>query len=190
MMLTRWFKNRAARRNAARGLYRLAVAQARLPVFYERLGVADTIDGRFDLIILHVFLIVDRLRDLGPEGRRLGQTLFDQMFTTIDLTLREMGVGDLGVPKHMKKMMKAFNGRLHSYHEALSTRNEAALELAVSRNIYRANGEAVPAGSTEIAAYILAARDGFENVSLQDLLTKGAISFPSFGAERKEAVYG
>ena len=84
------------------------MAQSRDPAFYEALGVADSVDGRFDLISLHTILVIERLEQFGKPGRKLAQTLFDTMFVTMDFTLREMGVGDLGVPKHMQKMMKAF----------------------------------------------------------------------------------
>ncbi len=185
-----WFKNRKARKDAAAGLFESALAQARSPVFYERLGVADSIDGRFDLIILHVYLIQQRLGALGPQGRKLSQALFDKMFVTMDFTLREIGVGDLGVPKHMKRMMKAFNGRAHSYHDALAARNTAALELAVARNIFRMQGEAMPAGCEAIASYIFAANDLMASYTIEDFMS-GEVQFPPVDLSiRKEAAYG
>jgi len=177
-----WFQDRKTRKDAAVRLYDAVVAQSRLPVFYERLGVADTIDGRFDLIILHVFLMVNRLGELGPEGRKLAQALFDRMFKTMEPSLREMGIGDLGIPKHMKKMMKAFNGRLHIYHDAFEA--GADLQDAIARNIYRADARSD--GSAEVARYALATRDVFATLKLNEFLN-GAVSFPDIAFAYKEA---
>lgn len=182
-MLTDWLNRRKARKDAAMKLYNAVVAQSRLPVFYDRFGIADTFDGRFDLIILHVFLMVNRLGELGPGGRRLSQALFDRMFKTMEPSLREMGIGDLGIPKHMKKMMKAFNGRLHIYHDAFE--NGADLQCAIARNLYRT--DTLSNDSAQMARYALAARDAFAAVSLNDFLN-GAVSFPDVAFEHREAL--
>jgi len=187
-MLTDWLNRRKARKAAAAKLYEAVVAQSRLPVFFGRLGVADTIDGRFDLMILHVFLMVQRLGQLGPEGHKLSQSLFDAMFKNVALTLREMGIGDLGVPKHMKKMMKAFNGRLHIYHQAMESRDVAALQLAIARNLYRAEGEAIPQGSEAVANYAMNIADAFQSYSFDDFVN-GTVAFPYIEQPRKEAAY-
>ncbi|MGH1403329.1 MAG: ubiquinol-cytochrome C chaperone family protein [Alphaproteobacteria bacterium] len=102
----------------ASALYQAALSSSKKEVFYTRYGVPDTFDGRFDLLLLHLFLI---LRPLTREGsyEKLSQAVFDTTFRNMDQTLREMGIGDMGIPKHMKRMMKAFNGRMHSYQEAL-----------------------------------------------------------------------
>src|SRR5689334_9758544 len=95
-----------ARRAAA--LYAAIVSQARRPEFYESMGVPDTLDGRFDLIVLHASIYLKRLRAAGPEGRDLAQALFDTMFDNLDQSLREMGVGDVTVPKKIRAMVEAF----------------------------------------------------------------------------------
>lgn len=130
-------KSRNGRRkekSAEEALYSCALAQTRDPVFYERGGVPDTFDGRFDLLLAHVFLI---LHALATHERydAVSQGLFDAMFRDMDQTLREMGIGDMGIPKHMKRMMKAFNGRMHAYRDAM-TDGECALEDALIRNLY------------------------------------------------------
>ena len=181
-----WFKQRKARKEAAIRLYDMAVAQSRAPEFYARMGVADTIDGRFDLLTLHIYLIMDRLYALGPEGRTLAQTLFDRMFHMVDLSLREMGFGDLGIPKHMKKMMKAFNGRAHSYHAALAAGNDDAMQLAVTRNVYRVEGESIPAGVFDLTGYALEAHKTFAACDF-DAFMNGHIRFPAI-ARTKEAI--
>ncbi len=177
MMLMQWLKDRQARKAAAERLYQAALVQSREPVFYEDYGVADTMDGRFDLLCLHVFLLIDRLERFGAKGRKMGQAVFDRMFVNVDLTLREIGIGDLGVPKHMNKMMKAFNGRVHAYHEALAAGEPAALQLAVSRNVFRASGEAIPAGVDAMVDYILETHKMFAHEGLDDFMT-GRIRFP------------
>lgn len=96
---------------SARELYEAAVGQARLPEFYLEMGVADTLDGRFDMIILHVYLLARRLRqDGGRNAAKLQESLFEVMFADMDRSLREMGVGDLSVGKQVKRMAKAFLG--------------------------------------------------------------------------------
>ncbi len=180
--MMRWFQDRKSRKEAAARLYDTVVAQSRLPVFYDRFGIADTIDGRFDLIILHVFLMVNRMGQLGPGGRKLSQALFDRMFKTMEPSLREMGIGDLGIPKHMKKMMKAFNGRLHVYHDAFES--GADLQSAIARNIYRT--DTLSNDSAEMTRYALASRDAFAGLALNDFLN-GAVSFPDIAFEYREA---
>lgn len=190
MNIFEWYRGRKARIEAAAHLYDMAVTQSRLPAFYEALGVTDSIDGRFDLLTVHIFLIMDRLGALGPEGRKTGQALFDRMFRAMELNLREAGVGDLGVPKHIKKMMKAFNGRLHSYAGAISAQNPDALQLALTRNVYRAEGEAIPAGVFDLTDYVLSVHRAFESMTLEQFQS-GQIWFPPVLAEqqrRKEAL--
>ena len=104
-------------------LYGAAVAAARDPYFYETLGVADTLDGRFDLVGLHVFLVIRALNRLPPPGPDVAQAVFDAMFNDMDINLREMGVGDMSIAKKVKKMWEAFHGRAGAYEQALSGGN-------------------------------------------------------------------
>ena len=122
---------------AAESLYRLIVAQSRQPVFYAELGVPDTPDGRYDMIIAHVVLVLRRLNRAHSATSGLAQALFDLMFADMDQNLREMGVGDLAVGKRVKGMAKAFYGRLAAYDAALSSANSAALQAALIRNLFR-----------------------------------------------------
>lgn len=183
-----WFTRRKIRKSAAARLYAVAVANARDPVLYERLGVADTIDGRFDLLTLQVVLISNRLNTLGPDGAKLAQALFDHMFRRIDLTLREMGIGDLGIPKHMKKMMKAFNGRAHSYSAALGSADPAALEEAIARNVYRTENGTVPDGAATLASYTRDLHAALQSFSM-DVFLSEAFWLPPIAETRKEQAY-
>jgi cytochrome b pre-mRNA-processing protein 3 len=163
-------------RDAANSLYLALVAQARLPDFYTDGEVADTVDGRFDMIVLHAFIVLHRLKGGGPVADRTGQALFDEMFMDMDRSLREMGVGDMGVGRRVRAMGKAFLGRVAAYEAAL--KGEAgALEAALGRNLYR-NTEASEAARTAMAAYI---RNQIGALGEQDLeaLLKGRVAFPA-----------
>jgi cytochrome b pre-mRNA-processing protein 3 len=126
---------------AAWSLYHQTVMQARRPAFYTIYEVPDTVNGRFDLLGLHVALVVRRLQVEGRAGIRLGQALFDQMFLDMDRSMRERGVGDLSVPKHMKRLMRGFNGRCLTYAAALDAGDDAALAAALNRNVFAGQAE-------------------------------------------------
>lgn len=137
-----YLKQRTQRKQAARALYDLAAAQALKPHFYARWQVPDSFDGRFEMLILHAFLIWRRLKNEGAAGQRVAQDFFDAMFVQMDRTLRERGVGDLGVPRHVKAMMRAFKGRALAYDAALCDGSDPqALRKALIRNVY---GTVVP----------------------------------------------
>jgi cytochrome b pre-mRNA-processing protein 3 len=116
-------------------LYAKAVAQARQPWFYRDLDVPDSVDGRFDLLVLHMFLLLHRLGGEGPATRALAQALFDLMFADMDQSLREMGVSDMAVGKRVKEMARAFYGRIDAYEPVLA--DPAGLKEALARNLYR-----------------------------------------------------
>lgn len=116
-------------------LYGVIVAQARRPVFYREYAVADTINGRFDLLLLHVALVVTRLMQ-EDATKPAGQLLFDRFCTDIDGNLREIGISDIAVPKHMKRVGEAFYGRIQAYQAALAAADASRLTEAIARNIY------------------------------------------------------
>ncbi|GLK82494.1 ubiquinol-cytochrome C chaperone family protein [Ancylobacter defluvii] len=133
-MILRFFRRNDGRETIQR-LYGAIVAQSRDPAYYTIYGVADTIAGRFEMVLLHAFLLFHRLKDDGEAGKQLGQRVFDAFCKDMDANLREMGVGDLTVPKKMKKVASAFYGRVGVYDTALGT-GEAALAEALLRNVY------------------------------------------------------
>lgn len=147
---------RRRRENVAFELYTAAVGQARRPEFYIDFAVADTVDGRFDLLALHVHLILRRLGQIGgaeaEEGRALSQAVFDLMFADMDQNLREMGVGDLSVGKKVTAMAEAFYGRIWAYDTGLAG-DDDALSDALSRNLYR-NTQPPAAAVRAMAAYV------------------------------------
>lgn len=133
---------RIARRRAAHGLYRAVVDHARTPAFFRDLGVPDTPEGRFEMIALHVALVVRRLRREGARGQALGQELFDLMFADMDTSLRELGVGDLSVGKYVKRLARNFYARLAALDESLASGDLARLRGMIERNVF--HGAASP----------------------------------------------
>lgn len=124
----------------ARVLYDAVLEAARRPALYGPGGAPDTVDGRFDLIVLHAILLFRRLRDGGEPGKRLAQLVFDIMFDDMDAALREMGTGDLSVGKRIKAMGEAFYGRAKAYEAALAAGDEVALTDAIVRNMFDSDG--------------------------------------------------
>jgi cytochrome b pre-mRNA-processing protein 3 len=134
-------------------LYGAIVAQARSPAFYRDYGVPDTLDGRFELIVLHTMLIVRRLAEDNVHMRKLGQAVFDQFCRDMDRNLRELGVGDLAVPRHMQKMGEAYYGRASAYEAALDSGDSNVLAAALARNIFSTTSDP-PSGARRLAAYV------------------------------------
>jgi cytochrome b pre-mRNA-processing protein 3 len=139
-----WFRRRDRGGEVAQGLYLTAVAQARQKMFYADHGVPDSVDGRFDLIVMHVYLLLQPLNKLAQDGDRpeiarragdLAQALFDAMFGDMDRSLREMGVSDIAVGKRVKHMAKSFYGRVAAYDEGLAGEDEV-LWAALERNLF------------------------------------------------------
>lgn len=151
-------------------LYATAVAAAREPLLYRSIGVADTVDGRFDLVCLHAVLLVRRLQREAEPGPVLAQAVFDAMFSDMDVSLREMGVGDLSVGRRVRAMWEAFNGRAHAYDAALAASDAAGLEAALVRNVWR--GAPPPEGCAAALARVVTAQaaclDGQEFSALAD----------------------
>jgi cytochrome b pre-mRNA-processing protein 3 len=167
---------RGARQNTISTLYGTIVAQARLPCFYCEYAVPDTVFGRFELLVMHLALVLNRLAE-EPEIRDLGQSLFDHFCKDMDHNLRELGVGDLAVPKQMQRMGEAFYGRAQAYRKALGATDKEALIEAVKRNIY---DNAAPGGNAaaRLAAYMREAVRDLEGQSASTFLS-GKIPLPN-----------
>ena len=116
-------------------LYKVIVAHSRRPFFYTVFGVPDTVNGRYDVIMLHAYIVMKRLKAIGTEARTTSQALFDLMFADMDKNLREMGVGDLSVGKKIKAMATAYYGRIKAYDEGLEGGQEL-LASALRRNLF------------------------------------------------------
>lgn len=168
MFLRRLFAPRSPSAQAPRALYDAAVEQARRPAFYSELGVPDTLDGRFELICLHVYLILRRLRADHAGTGRLAQDLFDTMFADMDGSLRELGAGDLGVGPRVKKMARNFYGRVAAYDAGIDG-SDAELEDALRRNLYGTVAAPEPASVTAMAGYTRREAAALADASLQSI---------------------
>jgi len=164
---------RRRRPDTISALYGTIVAQARTPVFYRHYAVADTVSGRFDLLLVHVALVVGRLMR-EQEGREVGQALFDLFCADMDDNLREMGIGDLSVPKHMKRVGEAFYGRAQAYEAALAEPGDAALVAVVERNVYGGCGGDA---ARRLAAYIRSVAEDLDRQSAP-VIAAGSVRFP------------
>jgi cytochrome b pre-mRNA-processing protein 3 len=126
--------------------------RARDPVFFAELGVPDTIDGRFDMVVLHAWLVLERLRQL--QMRDVSQAFVNLLFVGFDESLRDLGVGDIGIGHRVKKMADAFYGRLSAYGAATE---QGALEDAIRRNVYRST-TGHDRGSAVLSHYVRSAQ--------------------------------
>ena len=157
-------------------LYGAIVAQARAPAFYAAYGVPDSTAGRFDMIVLHVHLLVRRLVGEGGEKRTAGQQLCERFFSDMDANLRELGVGDLAVPRQMRGIAEAYYGRAKSYDAALLEKEDVALTAVLARNVF---GKPEPASATteRLARYVRCLQTAL--VAQPDAsITRGEIAFP------------
>jgi len=157
---------------AAISLYDQIVAQARSPGFYRYYGVSDTLDGRFEMLILHLFLLLHRLKPDGNNGSALAQQVFDRFCQDMDENLREIGVGDLKVPEEMRRIGEAFYGRAAAYEAVL--RDTKKLQTALARNIL---GTSEPAAAMRLAGYAERVRQLLAAQDFADF-ERGLISFP------------
>ena len=142
-------------------LYHATVEQARSKAFYETYQIPDTIDGRFDLLLLHVILLMRRLR----EQKETKQQLFDLMFADMDRSLREMGVGDMSIGKKIRPMISAFYGRGQAYEKSI-LEGDDELAMTLSRNLYGAS----PPTEDLIEKLVLYVRRSLASLEAQDLL--------------------
>jgi cytochrome b pre-mRNA-processing protein 3 len=147
-------------------VYRAIVAQSRQPVFYADWGVPDTVTGRFDMISLHLSLLFRRLRGEKGQAADFSQALFDLFFKDMDRSLREMGAGDLSVPKKVRKMTEIFYALMTGINEAIDRDDQPGVEAVLKRNVL---GDLDATHAPELAAYLLAQATALEAQSLADI---------------------
>ena len=149
-------------------IYKNIVAQARRPEFYQNFGVADSLDGRFDMLTIHAMLILRRFKSEPERASKIGQALFDYMFVDMDRSLREIGVSDISVGKRVKQMGSAFLGRVEAYEAGLVGAG-AELEDALIRNVYR---DQLPDddGAKRLAAYMRTLDNQLRDMPLEPIL--------------------
>jgi len=176
-MILRLFR-RTPRSDSIASLYGTIVAQARAPAFYQTYGVPDTANGRLEMIVLHAVLVLRRLggerRPGATAGPAFGQAIFDLFCRDMDANLREMGVGDLAVPRAMRQIGEAFYGRQAAYAGALAADDAPALVEALARNVF---GPERALGAARLAVYV---REAVRHLASQDgaAIGRGELAFP------------
>jgi cytochrome b pre-mRNA-processing protein 3 len=161
-------------------LYGTIVAQARAPAFYQIYGVPDTVNGRFEMVVLHAVILLHRLRAEPALTQPLGQGIFDMFCNDMDGTLREMGVGDLAVPRSMRRIGEAFYGRQAVYEPALTSPERGPLAAALARNVFGIATESA-VGADSLAAYV---QEAVRHLAAQEAATlvRGELRFPAPGS--------
>ena len=169
--------SRAPRVDSIARLYGMIVAQARAPAFYRIYQVPDTVTGRFEMVVLHAVLLLRRLAGEPEPLRRLGQEIFDRFCADMDGNMREMGVGDLTVPKKMRRVGAAFYDRQSAYQAALAAPAAPGdpLAAALARHIYESDLVSVQA--ERLASYVRAAARHLA-VQSSAAFERGEMSFP------------
>jgi cytochrome b pre-mRNA-processing protein 3 len=170
-MILRLFP-RLPREDIIASLYGTIVAQARAPVFYQIYGVPDTVNGRFEMIMLHAVLLLRRLEEGAVSD--LGQAVFDRFCRDMDESMREMGVGDLAVPKKMRRIGEAFYGRQAAYRAALAAIGGGdPLAAVLERNVFA--GASGGDRARRLACYV---REAAGRLAAQDGFGRGELAFP------------
>lgn len=178
-MLHRLFKTRPEKAMGQR-LYLAVVAQARQPELYAELGVEDRIDSRFDLYTAHVVLVLRRLRGAGDQAGEVGQALFDAYLSSLDHTLRELGVGDLSVSKKMRRLGETIYAQTKALDAALDPEAEPhALTGFLRETFFGDDGDDLRA--ERLAAYIRDARDRLTAQPTGEVM-EGSLSWPKITA--------
>lgn len=175
-------RSREDPRGNIRRLYGAIVAQARDPAFYMDYGVPDTVEGRFDMVVLHVYLVFRRLAEAGEAVRARGQAMFDLFIEDMDASMRELGVGDLSVPRKVRAMAEGYYGRAGVYDAALLDAADDKLAAALLRNVYAGNGN-TETGARRLARYVRHAEKRLAGTNAGEI-ESGAFTFPDPGEVR------
>ncbi|MCZ7463511.1 ubiquinol-cytochrome C chaperone family protein [Rhizobium rhizogenes] len=170
------FKKKNNNRAIVDRQYETLTTAARTPGFYLDLGVPDTVMGRFEMLSVIMILYFRRTKSSGVSGQEIAQEIVDAFFQDIDHSIRELGIGDQGVPKRMKKFAGMFYGRLESYAAALDASDPVALAAALRRNIYPQADETAPA-LDGLAGWMMEASSALSGGSEETIAT-GSLTLP------------
>ena len=154
--------------------YELLTQAARRPAFYATMGVPDTVIGRFEMLTMILILYFRRTAQSERSGQEIAQEIIDAFFEDIDHSIRELGVGDMGVPKRVKKFARMYYGRLEAYAGALDAGDRNALQAALRRNIHPDESDAPDMAL--LASYMMTAEEKLKAVS-EDVISRGALTF-------------
>ncbi|PXW58617.1 ubiquinol-cytochrome C chaperone family protein [Methylobacterium sp. B4] len=169
-MIAGLFRRADRRRRTIRALHQRIGEAARRPGLYEGLGVPDTVEGRFEALALHVILVLRRLGQLPPPAADVAQDLVDSVFLQLDASLRELGIGDMGIPKRIKKLGASFYARAGAYGAALDASDRTGLAAALARNLL---GREDAQSAAPLAAYVEACAAALSAQDLDGLLEVG-----------------
>lgn len=175
-MIFSLFGRKKANLAVVRRQYETITRTARNPLFYREMNAPDTVMGRFEILVLHMVLFFRHSRNAGDIAQMVAQEIVEAFFEDIDHSMRELGIGDAGVPKRMKKLTRMFYGRVKSYEDAIAAGDAAALAAALGRNIHPA-AEADAPPMDALAAYALVADAGLAAVPARHF-EDGTVAFP------------
>lgn len=130
------FKSKKHNKAIVERQYSALTSAARFPVFYSDLAVPDTVMGRYEMLSIVMILFFRRTARSQTSGQEIAQEIVDAFFQDLDHSIRELGIGDQGVPKRMKKLAGMFYGRLESYAKAIDAEDHGQLALSLARNIH------------------------------------------------------
>jgi len=164
------FGRRRKNREVIERLYKAIVDQSRLALFYEKIGVPDTLEGRFEVLTLHMTLVSRQLKALPSPGPDMSQDVVDVTFAQFEAALREIGVGDISIPKRMKVMTSAYLGRALAYDEALRNRDSGMLAEALTRNLF-GNAPKTADAVEKMTNYVIQSAAALENAMIEDFFT-------------------
>lgn len=164
----------------AQKLYGAIVAQARLPAFYQAFGVPDTLEGRFVVLSLNLFAVLHRLKADGGEAQALAQELIDQFSADMETVLREIGVGDISIPKKVRRLAASSAGLLQSYEEAFAG-GDGGFASAIAEAL-PLDGSVAEAAGERLAHYVKGVVRQLGNQSLSAFQT-GKVEFPEISGE-------
>ena len=186
--MLQWLKRKSETQRIGHEIYERIVAQARNPIFFQTMGVPDSMEGRIEMIMLHLVLMLDRLKTEGSPGQRLGQRLVEHLMADLDDALRQIGIGDMGVPRRVNKAAAAFAERARMYRAGLPQAGEKTppagdkLAVALLMHVYGAGddvaGAPVMPQAAELAVYVRGAAAHLAAVANNDLF-EGRGLFPA-----------
>jgi cytochrome b pre-mRNA-processing protein 3 len=173
-----WIRARSRLGITAAGLYGSIVAQARDPSFYALAGVPDTMEGRFGVIAAHMFLVLERIRQEGDRGEPLARALLETFMTDMDDSMREIGIGDMGVPRRVKKAAAALEEQVTAYRATLTSSTDDALADAIRAYIFLGNRDI---GRPDLIAAYLRRTSRYLATQSPDDVGAGRIAFEPLG---------
>lgn len=163
----------------AAALYGAIVAQARAPELYTQLAVPDTVEGRFEMVVVHQAMVLRRLERGDEAARAVGQGVFDVFCREMDDALRALGVKDTSVAKRMRKLAEAYYGRAAGYEAAIARDDAAMLAATLDRTVY---GGAGGVASHALAAYMMASETALAATPAERVIA-GEITWPAVDAK-------